>query len=148
MNNNQPNFSTHKIVDGLWVPKDQTHSQQQTTPAPATGPMRLVGNQWVLISQLPSTPVQPKPPIGFNPKGSSAVSVAISEPKSVISINGKQRYATRKEILRAIEVAAGRVLLSGQNQKALEMLRRGRLGGRKDNMDALHQLLDVYTMGA
>ena len=140
MNNNQPNFSTHKIVDGLWVPKDQTHSHPKTT---TTGPMRLVGNP---VDQVSTH--QAKAPIGFKPKGSDSGAITISQPKSVITVDGKQRYATRKEILRAIEVAAGRVLLSGQNQKALEMLRRGRLGGRKDNMDALHQLLDVYTMGA
>ena len=140
--NSTPSFATHRLTSSGWVAKDKTVA----TPAPAiSGPVRLVGNQWIPLDQLSQEPVAPKNPIGFNPKGSSAVSVAISQPTSVITVDGKQRYDTRKGILRAIEVAAGRVLLAGTNGEAIEMLRRGRLGGRKDNMDQLHQLLDVYT---
>jgi hypothetical protein len=106
----EPSFATHRLVDGNWVPKG----------APSA-----------------STPVTPKPTIGFI---QPAPQPAISQPKGLVSYLG-----SRKEYLRAIEIAAGKTLLAGTNQKAIDAIRRGRLGGRKDNMSELHQLLQEYS---
>lgn len=111
-----PSFATHRLIDGNWVPKDQ---------AAPTMPI-----------------VTPKPPIGFAPQ---TTTVTISQPVSTIRVDGNQIYSSRKEVLRAIEVAAGKVLLAGVNQKAIDAIRRGRLGGRKDNLSELHQLLREYS---
>jgi len=112
-----PSFATHRLIDGNWVPKDQA--------APIV--------------------VTPKPPIGFAPQTQKSEVVTISAPVSTIRINGDQVYSSRKEVLRAIEVAAGKVLLAGTNSKAIDAIRRGRLGGRKDNLQELHQLLREYS---
>ena len=103
-----PSFTTHKLIDGEWVPKGSA------------------------VPAVP-TPVTPKPTIGF----------AISQPAAP---KGQVSYlGSRKEYLRAIEIAAGHTLLAGTNQKAIDAIRRGRLGGRKDNMAELHQLLQEYS---
>ena len=100
-----PSFTTHRLIDGEWVPKG-------SAPAPV---------------------VTPKPTIGF----------AISQPAAP---KGSVSYlGSRKEYLRAIEIAAGHTLLKGTNQKAIDAIRRGRLGGRKDNMAELHALLQEYS---
>jgi len=106
----EPSFATHRLVDGNWVPKG----------APSA-----------------STPVTPKPTIGFIQPAPQPV---ISQPKGSVSFLG-----SRKEYLRAIEIAAGHTLLAGVNQKAIDAIRRGRLGGRKDNMSELHALLQEYS---
>lgn len=101
---------------------------------------RLVDGNWVLkgtaVSHQP-TPA-PKAPIGFIPP---ATPVLPSAPTPVSYLG------SRKEYLRAIEVAAGKVLLAGSDSEAIDMLRRGRMGGRKDNMGDLHGLLMRYTTG-
>jgi hypothetical protein len=107
----EPSFATHRLVDGNWVPKG----------APSA-----------------STPVTPKPTIGFIQPAPAVPSVPT--PKGSVSFLG-----SRKEYLRAIEIAAGHTLLKGTNQKAIDAIRRGRLGGRKDNMSELHALLQEYS---
>ncbi len=114
-----PSFATHRLIDGNWVPKGAPSATPQAAPT--------------------------KPPIGFVPQTQQTATVSISQPISSIRINGDQVYSSRKEVLRAIEVAAGKVLLAGTNQKAIEAIRRGRLGGRKDNLSKLHQLLREYS---
>lgn len=81
----------------------------------------------------PATPVQPKQPIGFTP------APAASAPRRCLS--------GRKAYLRAIEVAAGKVLLAGVDEEAIDAIRRGRLGGRKDNLESLQSLLQRYEQG-
>lgn len=106
---------------------------------PSFATHRLVDGNWVPKgAPSGSTPVTPaKPAIGFIQPAPQPV---ISQPKGQVSYLG-----SRKEYLRAIEVAAGHALLKGTNQKAIEAIRRGRLGGRKDNMAELHALLQEYS---
>jgi len=107
------------------------------TPSFATH--RLVDGNWVPKDQASPTVavVTPKPPIGFIQPAPAAPSVPTK---------GSVPYlGSRKEYLRAIEIAAGRTLLAGTNSKAIEAIRRGRLGGRKDNMGELHALLVEYS---
>jgi hypothetical protein len=80
------------------------------------------------------TPAQPKKPIGFAPASAPA-----SAPKRCLQ--------GRKAYLRAIEIAAGKVLLAGRDHEAIDAIRRGRLGGRKDNLEALQSLLQRYEQG-
>ena len=109
-----PSFATHRLIDGEWVPKDQTSVSTATI----------------------------RQPIGFQPQTHQVI---VSAPVSTIRINGDQVYSSRKEVLRAIEVAAGKTLLAGTNQAAIDAIRRGRLGGRKDNLQELHALLKEYS---
>lgn len=104
-----------------------------TTPSFATH--RLIDGHWVAKgSATPSAPTTPPRPIGF------------IQPTPSAPTKGSVPYlGNRREYLRAIEVAAGHTLLKGTNQKAIEAIRRGRLGGRKDNMAELHQLLQEYS---
>lgn len=111
--------------------------------APSWDTHRLVDGNWVLkgtaVSHQP-TPA-PKAPIGFTLPTPPATPVLPSAPAPVSYLG------SRKEYLRAIEVAAGKVLLAGSDSEAIDMLRRGRMGGRKDNMGDLHGLLMRYTTG-
>ena len=108
------------------------------TAAPSFATHRLVDGHWVpktapgMIS--PTTSCPPARPIGFQP--------APISPATQVTYLG-----SRKEYLRAIEVAAGHCLLKGTDSEAIDAIRRGRLGGRKDNMGELHQLLTRYTKG-
>lgn len=106
---------------------------------PSFATHRLVDGNWVPKgAPSASTPVTPaKPTIGFIQPAPQPV---ISQPKGSVSYLG-----SRKEYLRAIEIAAGNTLLAGTNTKAIEAIRRGRLGGRKDNMAELHALLQEYS---
>jgi hypothetical protein len=106
--------------------------------APSFATHRLVDGNWVPKgAPSASTPVTPtKPTIGFIQPAPQPV---ISQPKGVSYLG------SRKEYLRAIEIAAGKTLLAGTNQKAIDAIRRGRLGGRKDNMAELHALLVEYS---
>jgi len=115
----EPSFATHRLVDGQWVPKGAPSATPQAAPT--------------------------KPPIGFIQPAPSAP--VVSAPVvSAPSAKGSVPYlGSRKEYLRAIEIAAGHTLLKGTNQKAIEAIRRGRLGGRKDNMGELHALLVEYS---
>jgi hypothetical protein len=101
---------------------------------PSFATHRLVDGNWVPKGSAPAPVVTPaKPTIGF-------IQPVISQPKGSVSFLG-----SRKEYLRAIEIAAGHTLLKGTNQKAIDAIRRGRLGGRKDNMAELHALLQEYS---
>lgn len=104
---------------------------------PSFATHRLVDGNWVPKGAPSATPAPTKPTIGFI---QPAPQPAISQPKGSVSFLG-----SRKEYLRAIEVAAGHTLLKGTNQKAIDAIRRGRLGGRKDNMSELHALLQEYS---
>lgn len=106
---------------------------------PSFATHRLVDGNWVPKGSAPApvVPTPAKPPIGFIQPAPAAPSVPT---KGSVSYLG-----SRKEYLRAIEVAAGKVLLAGTNTKAIEAIRRGRLGGRKDNMGELHALLVEYS---
>ena len=106
-----------------------------TTKAPSWDTHHLVDGNWVLKGSVASTvptPVTPKPAIGF----------AISQPTPAPT----RLLGSRKEYLREIEIAAGKVLLAGTNTAAIEKIRRGRLGGRKDNMAELAELLREYSI--
>lgn len=81
--------------------------------------------------------VLPKAPIGFQPVAPSVPYVPKPKAPSVL-------LGSRKEYLRAIELAAAKVLTDGTNLVALGMIHRGRLGGRKDNMGELMGLLQRY----
>ena len=107
----EPSFTTHRLVDGNWVPKGAPSASTPVTPA--------------------------KPAIGFIQPAPAVPSVPT---KGSVSYLG-----SRKEYLRAIEIAAGKTLLAGTNQKAIDAIRRGRLGGRKDNMSELHAILQEYS---
>lgn len=109
---------------------------------PSFATHKLVDGNWVPKGAPSATPqaAPTKPPIGFIQPVSSAPVVSAPSAKGSVPYLG-----SRKEYLRAIEVAAGKVLLAGTNQKAIEAIRRGRLGGRKDNMGELHQLLVEYS---
>ena len=101
---------------------------------PSFATHKLVDGNWVPKGAPSATPqaAPTKPPIGFIQPAPSA--------KGQVPFLG-----SRKEYLRAIEIAAGKVLLAGTNQKAIDAIRRGRLGGRKDNMGELHALLVEYS---
>ena len=106
--------------------------------APSFATHRLVDGNWVPKGAPSVTTIQtPKPAIGFIQPTPAVPSVPTKGSVSYLS--------SRKEYLRAIEIAAGRTLLAGTNTKAIEAIRRGRLGGRKDNMAELHQLLQEYS---
>lgn len=108
------------------------------TVAPSFATHKLIDGEWVPKGAPSATPqTAPKPTIGFIQPAPQPV---ISQPKGSVSYLG-----SRKEYLRAIEIAAGNTLLKGTNQKAIDAIRRGRLGGRKDNMSELHQLLQEYS---
>jgi hypothetical protein len=113
-----------------------------SAPAPVVTPSfathRLVDGNWVPKGSAPAPVVTPKPTIGFIQPAPAVPSVPT--PKGSVSFLG-----SRKEYLRAIEIAAGNTLLKGTNQKAIDAIRRGRLGGRKDNMSELHALLQEYS---
>jgi len=120
------------------VPTKGHVSSVSPTVAPSFATHRLVDGNWVPKGAPSVTaPITPKPAIGFI---QPAPQPAISQPKGSVAYLG-----SRKEYLRAIEVAAGKTLLAGTNQKAIDAIRRGRLGGRKDNMAELHQLLQEYS---
>jgi hypothetical protein len=113
-----------------------------SAPAPVVTPSfathRLVDGSWVPKGSAPAPVVTPaKPIIGFIQPTPAVPSVPT--PKGVSYLG------SRKEYLRAIEIAAGHTLLAGVNQKAIDAIRRGRLGGRKDNMAELHALLQEYS---
>lgn len=113
----EPSFATHKLVDGEWVPKGAPSATPQAVPTKPT------------IGFIQPAPAVPSAPV-------------VSAP----SAKGSVPYlGSRKEYLRAIEIAAGKTLLAGVNRKAIDAIRRGRLGGRKDNMAELHQLLVEYS---
>ena len=115
-------------------------SSVSPTVAPSFATHKLVDGEWVPKGAPSATPqaAPTKPTIGF-------IQPAPTVP-SVPSAKGSVAYlGSRKEYLRAIEIAAGHVLLKGTNQKAIDAIRRGRLGGRKDNMAELHQLLQEYS---
>ena len=109
---------------------------------PSFATHRLVDGNWVPKGAPSATPqaapATPKPAIGFIQPAPQLITPAPT--KGQVSYLG-----SRKEYLRAIEVAAGHVLLKGTNQKAIDAIRRGRLGGRKDNMSELHVLLQEYS---
>jgi hypothetical protein len=115
-----------------------------STKAPSWDTHRLVDGQWMpkvasgMTSGTSSVPT--KAPIGFTLPTPPATPVLPSAPVSYLG--------SRKEYLRAIEVAAGHCLLKGTDHEAIEAIRRGRLGGRKDNMGELHGLLSRYTKGS
>lgn len=107
-----------------------------STPVKGGVSVITVGNTTVIRSAdwgQPATTAQPKQPIGFTPKPTSTA------PRRCLS--------GRKDYLRAIEVAAGKVLLAGRDHEAIDAIRRGRLGGRKDNLEALQSLLQRYEQG-
>ena len=122
--------------DQVSTPVNTKGSVSVVEPSFATH--RLVDGNWVPKgSAVTAVPTPAKPTIGFI---QPAPAVTISQPKGSVSYLG-----SRKEYLRAIEVAAGHTLLKGTNTKAIEAIRRGRLGGRKDNMSELHALLVEYS---
>jgi hypothetical protein len=114
-----------------------------TSVTPSFATHRLVDGQWVLKGSAVSAVPTPAParPIGFIQPTTPA-----NQPVSTVSINGSPVFSSRKDTLRAIEIAAGKVLLAGTNTTAIESIRRGRLGGRKDNLSELHQLLRDYSL--
>jgi hypothetical protein len=106
---------------------------------PSFATHRLVDGNWVPKGSAPAPVVTPaKPAIGFIQPAPAVPSVPT--PKGSVSY-----FGSRKEYLRAIEIAAGKTLLAGTNTKAIDAIRRGRLGGRKDNMAELHALLVEYS---
>ena len=115
----QPTFATHKLINGVWVPKAQTTSATPTTP-----------NH-----------------IGFKPQTpQTAGSITVRD--GVTLVNGTRWYDRRKDCLRAIEIAAGKALVSGRDPEAIGMIRRGRLGSQEDNLQTLNALLQRYQAAA
>lgn len=117
-------------------------SSVSPTVTPSFATHKLVDGEWVPKGAPSATPqaAPTKPPIGFIQPASSAPVVSAPSAKGSVPYLG-----SRKEYLRAIEIAAGHTLLKGINQKAIDAIRRGRLGGRKDNMAELHALLVEYS---
>ena len=113
-----PTFATHKLIDGLWVPKAQS-----SAPVPASNP------------------------IGFRPQ-TPATAGSITVRDGVTLVNGTRWYDRRKDCLRAIEIAAGKALVSGRDPEAISMIRRGRLGSQEDNLKTLNTLLQRYQAAA
>lgn len=127
------------VINGVRI---FSSADTQVSPsAPSFATHRLVDGHWVakvasgMVSPVSSVP-EPKAPIGFT---ITPATPPAPTPKFL---------GSRKEYLRAIEVAAGHVLLKGTDSEAIDAIRRGRLGGRKDNMGELHQLLTRYTKGS
>lgn len=119
------------------VPTKGHVSSAKVEPSFATH--KLIDGNWVPKgSAVPAVPTPAKPTIGFIQPAPQPITPAPT--KGSVSYLG-----SRKEYLRAIEVAAGHTLLAGTNTKAIEAIRRGRLGGRKDNMSELHSLLVEYS---
>lgn len=117
---------------------DNSSSHQRTavSTAPSWDTHRLVDGSWVPKGQAAPASITPPRTIGFT--------LAPVVTPSVLP-TGTSFLSSRKEYLRAIEVAAGHTLLAGKNQSAIDAIRRGRLGGRKDNMGELHSLLQEYN---
>lgn len=137
------------VINGITIfsTNDSTLRPTSVTPVvasaePSFATHRLIDGNWVpkgsASVSAPSVPtfVEPSRPIGFQPSVP-----AVTKGTTVVSFLG-----SRKEYLRAIEIAAGKTLLAGVNTKAIEAIRRGRLGGRKDNMGELHALLVEYSV--
>lgn len=109
-----PNFNTHRLIDGRWIPKATT-----TTPNP--------------IGFKPSTP---------------ATAGTLTVRDGVTLVNGTRWYDRRKDALRAVEVAAGKALVSGRDPEAISMIKRGRLGSQEDNLKTLNWLVQRYQAAA
>jgi hypothetical protein len=54
---------------------------------------------------------------------------------------------SRKQLLRDIEIAAGQALVRGYPSTRVAAARKGRLGNKEDNRQALYELLQWYKGG-
>lgn len=54
---------------------------------------------------------------------------------------------SRKKLLRDIEIAAGQALVRGYPSTRVAAARKGRLGNKEDNRQALYELLQWYKGG-
>jgi len=92
---------------------------------------KIVDGRWVLKapSAQSATPA-PTPTTDANTKG-------------VLCPDGY----SRKQLLRDIEVAAGQALVRGYPSTRVAAARKGRLGNKEDNRQALYELLMWYKGG-
>lgn len=109
----------------------------QPTVVPSFATHRLIDGHWVAKgSATPAPATQPRP-IGFIQPTAAPIT-------SSVVVDGVRQFTSRAEALRAIELAAAKVLLAGTDRQALDMIHRGRLGGRKDNLSELSWLANRY----
>ena len=117
-----PSFETHFMRDGQWVLK--TDPSSPFAPAPSQGTPVSEASREPRVIRLERKPER-KP--------------EVDKPRSGM---------TRQQLLRAIEIEAGRTLVRGYPMAQLEAARRGRLGSsRKDSTEELEQLLAWYLAG-
>lgn len=116
---NTPSFATHFMRDGQWVLKTDP-----TSPfAPSQG------------ATMPEAPREPKV-------------IRVERKPETPKTSPAKSGMTRQQLLRAIEIEAGRTLVRGYPMAQLEAARRGRLGSsRKDSTEELEQLLAWYLSG-
>ena len=103
MNNTNPSFATHRLVDGRWVLKAPSATTTAPTPTTAT----------------------------------------TTDAKGALCPDG----ISRKKLLRDIEIAAGQALVRGYPTTRVAAARKGRLGNKEDNRQALYELLQWYRGG-
>lgn len=98
-------------------------------PSPTFATHKIVDGRWVLKapSATPSATTTATTP---DTKGALC-------PESI----------SRKQLLRDIEIAAGQALVRGYPSTRVAAARKGRLGNKEDNRQALYELLQWYKGG-
>lgn len=98
------------------------------SPSPSFATHKIVDGRWVL--KAPSSAPTPTPSATTDAKGALC-------PENI----------SRKQLLRDIEIAAGQALVRGYPSTRVAAARKGRLGSKEDNRQALYELLQWYKGG-
>lgn len=96
---------------------------------------KIVDGRWVLKSPSATTTPTTTTPTTTTPNTSNTKGLLC--PDSI----------SRKQLLREIEVAAGQALVRGYPTTRVAAARKGRLGNKEDNRQALYELLQWYKGG-
>ena len=140
----RPTFSTHQRIDGGWVTNAYPSKAEQIRKfgviTPISKTHTLVNGVWEPKTQ----PHQPHQPHQSSHQPHQGGNVDAQGRTLSYQDNGLRVYFRREVALRAIQVEAGRCLLSGKSKAALAAIKKGRLGSKGDNLYDLSRLAQFY----